>query len=49
MEGEDGLMIGYPAGNGASRAILLEKDARLERVFYAATRATEEVVDVLGR
>jgi predicted regulator of Ras-like GTPase activity (Roadblock/LC7/MglB family) len=49
MEGEDGLMVVYPAGNVASLAILLEKDARLERVFYAATRATEEVVDVLGR
>jgi len=48
MEGEEGLMVVYPAGNVASLAILLEKDARLERVFYAATRATAEVVDVLG-
>jgi len=47
MEGEEGLMVVYPAGNIASLAILLEKDARLERVFYAANRATAEVLDVL--
>ena len=48
MEGETGLMVVYPAGNIASLAILLEKDARLERVFYAATRTTAEVLDVLA-
>ena len=48
MEGETGLMVVYPAGNIASLAILLEKDARLERVFYAADRATAEVLDVLA-
>ena len=48
MEGEEGLMVVYPAGNVASLAILLEKDARLERVFYAADRTTSEVLDVLG-
>ena len=48
MEGETGLMVVYPAGNIASLAILLEKDARLERVFYAATRTTAEVLEVLA-
>jgi predicted regulator of Ras-like GTPase activity (Roadblock/LC7/MglB family) len=47
MEGEEGLMVVYPAGTVASLAILLEKDARLERVFYAANRTTSEVLDVL--
>ena len=49
MEGEDGMMVVYPAGNVASLAILLNKDVRLERVFYAATKATAEVVRVLER
>lgn len=47
MEAEQGLMLVYPAGKAAV-AVLLEKDARLERVFYATSRAAKEVVDILG-
>ncbi len=48
MEGEDGLMLVYPAGRVASVAVLLEKHARLDRAFFAASKAAEEVVEVLG-
>ncbi len=47
MEGEDGVMIVYPAGR-ASLAVLVEKDARIARVLYAARRASQDVAKILG-
>jgi predicted regulator of Ras-like GTPase activity (Roadblock/LC7/MglB family) len=47
MEGQNGLMLVYPAGHVASIAVLLEKDARLDHAFYAANKAATEVVEVL--
>jgi predicted regulator of Ras-like GTPase activity (Roadblock/LC7/MglB family) len=38
MEGENGVMIVYPAGR-ASVAVLAEKDARLSYVLYATRKA----------
>lgn len=48
MAGQDGVMLVYPAGRVASIAVLLEKDAKLDRAFFAASKAAEEVVEVLG-
>lgn len=47
IEGEDGVMIVFPAGR-ASLAVLARKDARLSHVLYAARRAAAEVIDILG-
>lgn len=47
IEGEDGVMIVYPAGR-ASLAVLAEKDARLSHVLYATKKAAAEVVEILG-
>ena len=47
MEGEDGVMVVYPAGR-ASLAVLVEKDARIARVLYAARRASQDVAEILG-
>lgn len=47
MEGEDGVMVVYPAGR-ASLAVLVEKDARIAHVLFAAKKAAEEVADILG-
>lgn len=48
MEGKDGLMLVYPAGTAASIAVLLDKDARLERAFFATSKAADEVNNILG-
>lgn len=48
MQGEDGVMLVYPAGRVASIAILMEKDSRLDHAFFAAHKAANEVVEVLG-
>lgn len=48
MEGEEGLMLVYPAGQLASIAILMEKDAELEHAFFAAAKAADEIVEALG-
>ncbi|MBN1964103.1 MAG: roadblock/LC7 domain-containing protein [Anaerolineae bacterium] len=48
MEGEEGRMLVYPAGSGTSIAVLLSKDARLERAFFATSRAAEEVAEILS-
>ncbi len=48
MEGEEGVMLIYPAGQAASVAVLLDKNARLDRVFYATSRAAEEVSSILS-
>lgn len=48
MEGQNGLMLVYPAGRVAAIAILLEKDARLDHAFFAASKAAREVLEVLN-
>lgn len=47
MEGEDGVMVIYPAGR-ASVAVLTEKDARLSYVLYATRKAAADVKALLG-
>lgn len=47
MEGEDGVMIVYPAGR-AALAVLVEKDVKMGMVLYAASRARNDVVKILG-
>lgn len=47
MEGEDGVMVVYPAGR-ASLAVLCEKDARLAYILGATKRAASEVAAILG-
>jgi len=47
MEGEEGVMVVYPAGR-ASLAVLVEKDARIAHVLYAARKAADEVMEILG-
>lgn len=47
MEGEEGVMVVYPAGR-ASLAVLVLKDARLAHVLFAAKKAAAEVTEVLG-
>lgn len=46
MEGEDGVMVVYPAGR-ASLAVLVDKNARIARVLFAAKKAAEEVAVIL--
>lgn len=47
MEGEEGVMVIFPAGR-ASLAVLAEKDARLSHILYATKRAAQEVEDTLS-
>jgi len=47
MEGEEGVMVVYPAGR-ASLAVLAAKDARLSHVLFAAKKAAAEVAEILG-
>ncbi len=47
MEGEDGVMVVFPAGR-ASLAVLVEKDARLSHVLYASKKAAAEIEQVLS-
>jgi len=47
MEGEDGVMIVYPAGR-AALAVLVEKDVKMGMVLYAAARARNDVIKILG-
>ncbi len=47
VEGEAGVMVVFPAGR-ASLAVMVEKDARLSHVLYAAKKAAAEIVEVLG-
>jgi predicted regulator of Ras-like GTPase activity (Roadblock/LC7/MglB family) len=47
IEGEEGVMIVYPAGR-ASLAVLAQKDARLSHILYATKRAASEVRTILG-
>jgi uncharacterized protein len=48
MEGEEGVMVMYPAGR-ASVAVLVEKGARLSYVLFATKKAAAEVQQVLGK
>lgn len=48
MEGEDGVMVVFPAGARASLAVLVEKDARLSHVLFASKKAAAEIAEVLG-
>ncbi|PJF26315.1 MAG: hypothetical protein CUN53_08325 [Phototrophicales bacterium] len=47
MEGEEGVMVVYPAGR-ASVAVLVEKDSRLSHVLFATKKAAAEVENILG-
>ena len=47
MEGEEGVMVVYPAGR-ASLAVLVQKDARLSHVLVAAKKVALEVAKILG-
>lgn len=47
MEGENGVMVVYPAGR-ASLAVLVEKDARIARVLVATKKAAAEIEEILG-
>jgi len=46
IEGEEGVMIVYPAGR-ASLAVLAQKDARLSHVLYATRKAAVDIMMVL--
>ena len=46
MEGEEGVMVVYPAGR-TSVAVLVEKDARLSHVLFATRKAAAEVAQIL--
>ena len=47
MEGENGVMVVYPAGR-ASLAVLVDKNARIARVLFAARKAAAEITEILG-
>ena len=47
MEGEDGVMVVFPAGR-ASLAVLVVRDARLSHVLFAAKKAAAEIEEILG-
>jgi uncharacterized protein len=46
MEGEEGVMVVYPAGR-ASLAVLVGKDTQLAHVLFAAKLAASEVQTIL--
>lgn len=46
IEGEQGVMVVYPAGR-ATLAVLLDKDQKIGPVLYAASRIAKEVADTL--
>jgi predicted regulator of Ras-like GTPase activity (Roadblock/LC7/MglB family) len=47
MEGEDGVMVVYPAGR-ATLAVLVDKDQKLGPVLYASARTAKDVAEVLA-
>ncbi len=47
MEGEDGVMVVYPAGR-ASLAVLVVEDAHLAHILFATKKAAAEVAEILG-
>ena len=46
MEGEEGVMVVYPAGR-ATLAVLVDKTQKLGPVLYAAARTAKDVAEVL--
>jgi predicted regulator of Ras-like GTPase activity (Roadblock/LC7/MglB family) len=46
MEGEEGVMVVYPAGR-ATLAVLVDKEQKLGPVLYAAARTAKDVANVL--
>ncbi len=46
MEGEEGVMVVYPAGR-ATLAVLVDKEQKLGPVLYAASRTSKDVANVL--
>lgn len=48
MEGEEGVMVVYPAGR-ASLAVLAEKDARMSYILFATKKAAGEVEQILDK
>lgn len=48
MEGEEGVMVVYPAGR-ASLAVLVDKDARIALILSAAKKAAAEITVILGQ
>ncbi len=47
MEGEEGVMVVYPAGR-ATLAVLVDKDAQLSKVLYGAKKTAQDVAIVLN-
>lgn len=47
MEGEEGVMVVYPAGR-AALAVLVAKETKMGMVLYAASRARNDVMKILG-
>ncbi|NDJ76111.1 MAG: hypothetical protein GYB65_07615 [Chloroflexi bacterium] len=47
IEGEDGVMLVYPAGR-AALAVLVRKDVKIGMVLYATSRARNDVMKILG-
>ena len=47
IEGEEGVMVVYPAGR-AALAVLVAKDVKLGNVLYATFRARNDVMKILG-
>ena len=47
MEGEEGVMVVYPAGR-ASLAVLVEQDVRLSHVLFASKKPAAEIEQVLS-
>lgn len=47
MEGEEGIMVVYPAGR-AALAVLVKKDVKPGMVLYAASCARNDVMKILG-
>jgi predicted regulator of Ras-like GTPase activity (Roadblock/LC7/MglB family) len=48
MEAEEGVMVVYPAGERASLAVLVDKDARIAHVLFAARKAAGDIAQILG-
>jgi predicted regulator of Ras-like GTPase activity (Roadblock/LC7/MglB family) len=46
MEGEEGVMVVYPAGR-ATLAVLVDKSQKLGPVLYAAARTAKDVAEVI--
>ncbi len=47
MEGEDGVMVVYPAGR-ATLAVLVDKAQKIGPVLYAASRTAKNIAQVLA-